>query len=314
MANLGLIKKLREATGCGIADCNKALRECNDSYEDSVTWLRKKGLSKAAKKSGRVTSEGLIGVCIQDVKASIVEVNSETDFVARNDKFQNFVVEIAETALGVGSDVSDDKYIEELKNLTHKGSSKKVSDTLVENISVIGENLNLRRGKTVELKGNGAIVSYLHNSVAAGLGKIGSLVVLESDADKVKLEDLGKKIAMHIAAAKPECLDKESVSQEKIAKEKEILFEQAKKTGKPDNIIEKMMEGKIRKYYDQVVLLEQYFVMDDKKKISAVLKEFEQENGSSVKIKDYVLFVLGEGIEKQESNFAEEVASISGTK
>jgi len=311
MANLQLIKKLRGATGCGIADCNKAIKECGEeSYEDCIAWLRKKGLSKAAKKSGRITSEGLIGIYSKDNKTSIVEVNSETDFVAKNDKFQNFVKEVVKASIDVPSTVFGDEYIEQLKNLDLK-SGQKISELLAENIGVIGENLNLRRGNTIELSSEGKIVSYLHNSVGEGLGKIGVLVALKSSADKTKLEELGKKIAMHIAATKPEFLNIKDVDQAKLDKEREILFEQARVSGKPDDIIEKMMVGRIRKYYEQVVLLEQFFVMDDKKKISAVLEEFAKETGTPIEIQEYSLFILGEGIEKEVNNFAEEVASMS---
>jgi elongation factor Ts len=311
MTNLDLIKKLRETTGCGIADCNKAIKECGEAnYDECVTWLRKKGLAQVAKKSGRVTSEGLIGLYKEGNKASMIELNSETDFVAKNDKFQSLVKTIVKTAINVDSKLSGNEYIEKLKDSNLK-SGQKISDLLAENIGVIGENLNLRRGTTVELQGTGKIVSYLHNAVDSELGKIGVLAVLKSDADETKLQEIGKKIAMHIAAIKPEFLKIEEVSQEKLNKEKEILFEQARQSGKPDDIIEKMMVGKIRKYYEQVVLLEQAFVMDDKKKISDVLKEFEKETGKSVEIQQYALLVLGEGIEKKEENFAEEVAKMS---
>lgn len=311
MANIELIRKLREATGCGLSDCNKSIKECGDkSFDDCVAWLRKKGLSKAAKKSGRVTSEGLIVVYKKDNKASMVEVNSETDFVAKNEAFQTFARKIGEVAINIDAKVSGNEYIEKLKELD-SGSGKKVTDLLAENIGVIGENLNLRRGTTIELEGDGKIVSYIHNSAGEGLGKIGVLVALKSKADGAKLEEVGKKIAMHIAATKPECLKKEDVPQEKLDKEKEILSEQARASGKPENIIEKMMIGRIKKYYQQVVLLEQAFVMDNKKTVANVLEDFAKENGSPIEIQEYALFVLGEGIEKEESNFAEEVASMT---
>ena len=311
MANLQLIKKLREATGCGIADCNKSIKECGeDSYEDCVAWLRKKGLSKAAKKSGRVTSEGLVGIYSEGNKTSIVEVNSETDFVAKNDKFQAIVKEVAKASIKIDASTPKEEYVEKLKDVT-LDSGKKVADFLAENIGVIGENISLRRGKTLEMKEEGKIVSYLHNSVGEGLGKIGVLVALKSTADKTKLEEFGKKLAMHIAATKPEYLKIEEVDQAKLDKEREILSVQAKASGKPENIIEKMMIGRIRKYYEQVVLLEQFFVMDDKKKVSTVLEEFKKENGASIEIQEYAIFVLGEGIEKEANNFAEEVASMS---
>jgi len=307
MANLALIKKLRESTGCGIGDCNKALAECGDDFEKSIDWLRKKGLSSAAKKSSRVTTEGLIGLMVKDNKAVIVEVNSETDFVARNDKFQTFVKNITETSLEVKS---NDNFVEELKALKLKNGTKIVGEELTDNIGVIGENLQLRRGKVLENDG-GIIITYLHNKVSDNLGKIGVLLSIKSDADKEKLQEFGKKIAMHIAAAKPEFLTKDKVDPARLTREREVLAEQTRQSGKPENIIEKMIEGRIRKYYEDVVLLDQFFVMEDKKKVSAVVADFEKEVGTSVELKDYILYVLGEGLEKREDNFAQEVASMT---
>ena len=306
MADLALIKKLREATGCGIADCNKALSACNDNYEEAVDWLRKKGLSSAAKKSSRNATEGLIGISIDGNKASMVEVNSETDFVARNDKFQELVLNCAKATLNIDN---SDSIVDNIKNQTVNG--KKIADEFTDKIASIGENLQLRRAKIAKLNGNGAIVSYIHNQAATNLGKIGVLVVLESNADKNALQELGKQIAMHIAATKPEFLDKTQVPSERLNREKEILVEQAKTSGKPQNIIDKMIEGRIKKFYEEICLLDQNFVMDDKLKIADVLKNFEKTSGSSVKITDYVLFILGEGLEKKENDFAAEVASMT---
>ncbi|MBL6664401.1 MAG: elongation factor Ts [Rickettsiales bacterium] len=301
--SLELIKKLRESTGCGIADCNKALKENDNDFEKSVDWLRKKGLSSAVKKSGRVTSEGAVGVYKEsDTKMSVVEVNSETDFVAKNDKFQDFTKKIAELAAGFGDDV------EALKK-SNFNDSVTVEDELKNQIAVIGENISVRRISTLEVS-KGAVISYIHNVIAPNLGKIAVLVALESDASADSLEEVGKQIAMHIAAAKPESLNIESVDADKLSRETEVLKEQARASGKPENIIEKMIEGRIRKYYEEVVLLEQAFVMDDKKKIKDLVADFSKENGET-KICAYKLFILGEGIEKKEDDFAAEVASMT---
>ena len=308
MANMELIKKLRENTGCGMSDCNKALQESNDDYEKAVEWLRKKGLSSAAKKSARVTAEGLIGIKNNKNIASILEVNSETDFVARNEKFQNFVNDLLEISLSINEKDSY-KFAEVLKSTKSEKSNQLVSEMLTNNIAVIGENLQIRRGRTIT-QNNGLIVSYIHSAISSGLGKIGVVVSLKSEADKEKLENLGKGIAMHIAASKPEFLNEKDVPEDKLNKEKEIARELAKKQGKPDNIIEKMVEGRVRKYYEESVLLNQLYIMDTSKKISDILKEFEKENGKSVEIEEYALFVLGEGIEKKSQDFADEVASI----
>lgn len=303
MADLSLIKKLREATGCGIADCNKALAENGDDFDKSVDWLRKKGLSSATKKSGRVASEGVVAVYVSGSKAAIVEVNSETDFVARNDKFQNLVSAIAKAALGAGDDA------EKLKNSTFPGVSHSVDEEIKNQIGVIGENINLRRIANLAVS-KGVVTSYIHNAVVPGMGKIAVLVALESAASAEKLEELGKQIAMHIAAAKPDALSIDKVDPSKLTRESEILKEQARASGKPENIIEKMIEGRIRKYYEEVVLLEQLFVMDDKMKIKDLVANFAKANGET-KLADFKLFVLGEGIEKKENDFAAEVASMT---
>lgn len=302
MADLALIKKLREMTGCGIADCNKALAACNDNVDESVDWLRKKGLSSAAKKSGRVTAEGVVAIKIEGNKGAIIEVNAETDFVARNDKFQNLVNGLIAQSGNFGSDV------EKFKQSAFNGST--VETEIQNQIGVIGENINLRRIDSVSVN-KGAVVGYIHNAISANLGKIAVLVALESSGDKAKLEELGKQIAMHIAAAKPEALNIEAVSQERLQREIVVLKEQAKASGKPDNIIEKMMEGRIRKYYEEVVLLEQFFVMDDKVKIKDLVANIAKQIGAEIKLTDYKLFILGEGIEKKENDFAAEVAAMT---
>lgn len=304
MADLALIKKLREATGCGIADCNKALAENGDDFEKSVDWLRKKGLSAAVKKGGRVTSEGVVAVEIKGNDAIVLEVNSETDFVARNQKFQDFVKAIASASFGVGAD------IEKLKSKTFPGGSVSIDEELKNQIGVIGENLSVRRVDNLSVK-NGVVVSYIHNAIVPGLGKIAVLVGLESAGDKAKLEEFGKQLAMHIAAAKPDALNIESVDPAKLNREIDVLKEQAKASGKPDDIIEKMMTGRVRKYYEDVVLLEQNFVMDDKVKIKDLVKNFAKEVGSDVTLSGFKLFILGEGIEKKENDFAAEVASMT---
>lgn len=308
MANADLIKKLRENTGCGMADCNKALKENNDDYEKAVEWLRKKGLSSAAKKSSRVTAEGVVGIDNDGKKASILEVNSETDFVARNEKFQDLVKNLLKISLNIKeNDVY--KFAETLKSSKCEKCNEVVSDIVANAVATIGENLQIRRGKTITVD-NGLIVSYVHTAIAPGLGKIGVLVALKSDASQDKLEELGKGIAMHIAATKPEFLTEADVPATKIDSEKEIARELAKKSGKPDNIVEKMVEGRVKKYYEENVLLNQAYIMDGNKKISDLLKDFEKETGKKVEIQEYVFFVLGEGIEKQTTDFADEVASM----
>ncbi len=303
MADLKLIKKLREATGCGISDCNKALAENGDDFDKSVDWLRKKGLSAAVKKGGRVTCEGVVAVASDNNKACVIELNSETDFVARNEKFQNFASALANAALGFGSD------IEKYKAANYADQSHSIDEEIKNQIGVIGENINLRRIANLEVA-KGKVVSYVHNAVAAGMGKIAVLVALESEADTDKVEELGKQIAMHIAATKPESLNVEGLDPEKLNRETEVLKDQARASGKPESIIEKMIEGRIRKYYEEVVLLEQAFVMDDKKKIKDVIADFAKENAATT-IADFKLFVLGEGIEKKEDDFAAEVASMT---
>ena len=306
MSNIQLITKLREATGCGMMKCKEALEATNYDYEAAIDWLRKKGLSTAAKKSERVTTEGLVAININGNTASIVEVNSETDFVAKNERFQNLVDKILATAINVKS---SNNFIEDVKNAEVDG--KKLSEVIADNVAVIGENLQLRRIESMELQGNGEIVSYIHTAAKEGLGKIAVLVALQSNADKELLKELGKKIAMHIAASKPEFLNEAQVPAERLEREKAILMEQSKASGKPQNIIEKMIEGRIKKFYEEICLLDQAFVMDDKMKVADLLTSFKKENGAEVSIQDFRLFVLGEGLEKKSNDFASEVASMT---
>jgi elongation factor Ts len=301
----GLVKALREQSGAGMMDCKKALVECKGISADAVDWLRKKGLSAAAKKSGREAAEGLVAVAVNGNKAAIIELNAETDFVARNEKFQVLARNISKIAL------DNDKDIEQLKSASYPEGSQTVADAIADHIAVIGENMNLRRINHLNVD-NGAIASYMHNAITDGLGKIGVLVALESTGDKSKLLDLGKRIAMHIAAARPESLDTTSVNPEALEREKKIFSDQARSSGKPESIIEKMVEGRVRKYYQEIVLLEQVFVMDNKTPISQVLLEAAKEIGAPITIKGFLRYELGEGIERAEkADFASEVASMS---
>jgi len=300
-----LVKDLRETTGAGMMDCKKALTETNGDMEAAIDWLRTKGLSAAAKKSGRVAAEGLVTVASSGTKAVALEVNAETDFVGRNDKFQAFVLEAANVALASGVDD-----IEALKGQNYTGTGRTVGDELTQLIATVGENMNLRRMTQLSIS-QGAIASYVHNAVAPNLGKIGVLVALESAADESKLAALGKQIAMHIAAARPEALSVADVDASALEREKNILSEQARASGKPEAIIEKMVEGRLRKYYEEVVLLEQIYVVDGETPIKDVVAKAGKELGAPVTLKGFVRYQLGEGIEKTESDFAAEVASMA---
>lgn len=301
MISASLVRDLREKTGAGMMDCKKALLETSGDFGAAVDWLRTKGLAAAAKKADRIAAEGLTAIKTTALAAAIIEVNSETDFVARNEKFQNLVRNIADLAINYPD-------LESLKTaLMQNGAS--VADNIIENIATIGENLSLRRAATLKVE-NGVVASYVHNNVADGLGKISVIVGLESTGDKAKLAALGKQIAMHIAAAKPQSLDASSLDQSMIAKEKEIFIEQSRSSGKPDNIIEKMVEGRIRKFLEEVVLLEQIFVIDGKLKISEVISNAAKELGTPITITGFVRYELGEGIEQEQKNFADEVAAV----
>ena len=293
-----LVKELREKTGVGMMDCKTALKENNGDIEASIDWLRTKGIAKAAKKEGRIASEGLIAVEKIDNIASIIEVNSETDFVAMNEDFQNVVKKLS--VLSTKSNNLEDLLEKELED-----KDIKVKDYITEMIASIGENINLRRIDKISVT-NGVISSYIHNQVTEGMGKIGVLVALESEADNNHLEDLGKKIAMHIAATNPISISIEDMPADLIEREKNILAEEARSSGKPEEIIEKMTEGRLKKYYQESVLLEQIFVVDGESKISDILNSLDKP----VKIVEFVRMGLGEGIEKKSEDFANEVDSL----
>lgn len=302
-----MVKELRETTGAGMLDCKKALVEANGDMEKAVDWLRKKGLASAAKKSSRVAAEGLVAVAVDGNKGAAVEVNSETDFVAKNEIFQEYVEDAAKVALHCNGDVEAMKAFVCPKC----ADSKTFGERLTDMIAKIGENMNLRRAKVISVN-NGVVCSYVHNAVRNGLGKIGVLVALESTADKAKLEELGKHIAMHIAATAPIALNIAGVAPEAVEHEKSIFAEQAKASGKPANIIEKMVEGRIRKFYEEVVLEEQAFIMDPDKKIKDIVADAAKECGTDIKLTDFVFFKLGDGLQKKEEDFAAEVAAQLG--
>ena len=294
-----LVKDLRERTGAGMMDCKKALVDNDGSIEAAIDWLRKKGLSAAAKKSGRVAAEGLVGVASVPAKAAMVEVNSETDFVSRNEAFQNFVMEVAKVVLHVGDDLAV------INAAPFPGTGRTVADELVHLVATIGENMNIRRAKVLSVP-QGAVASYVHQSLKPGLGKIGVLVAVEGDSEMSVLEILGKQVGMHIAATRPEALDTDSVDPAALEREKAVLSDQARASGKPEAIIEKMVEGRIRKYYEEVVLLEQVWVHDGESRVKAVAQK------AGAKLTAFARFQLGEGIEKEVGDFAAEVAATAG--
>ncbi|WP_213981740.1 translation elongation factor Ts [Sphingomonas sp. dw_22] len=297
------VKELRERSGAGMMDCKKALNETNGDMEAAADWLRAKGLAAAAKKSSRTAAEGLVGVAVAGTKGVAVEVNSQTDFVAKNDIFQNFVRDVTSMALEIGDD------IDALKAAPLPGGT--IEEVLTANISTIGENQVLRRAKKVEVA-QGAVIPYVHNAAAQGLGKIGVLVALESDAGVDVLEPLGKQLAMHIAAAFPLALDDSGLDQDVLERERQIATEKAAESGKPAEIIAKMVEGAVKKFAKENALLSQLFVMDGKTPIADVVAKAAKDAGTSIVLKDYVRFQLGEGIEKEESDFAAEVAATAG--
>ena len=297
-----MVKELRETTSAGMLDCKKALTETDGDMEKAVDWLRKKGLASAAKKASRIAAEGLVAVAVEGNKGAVVEVNSETDFVAKNEIFQEYVQDAALVALMSSGEVCNMKTFQCPK--VHKSFEERLTDM----IAKIGENMNLRRAKMIEVS-NGVIAAYVHNAVKPGLGKIGVLVALESNGDKEKLAELGKHIAMHIAASNPLFQDIASVNPAAVEHEKSIFAEQAKASGKPENIIEKMVEGRVRKYYEEVVLEEQAYIMDPDKKVKQVIADAAKELGTDIKLKEYVCFRLGEGLQKKEEDFAAEVAA-----
>lgn len=303
-----LVKELREKSGAGMMDCKKALAENNGDLEAAVDWLRKKGLAAAAKKAGRVAAEGLVGAAASGTSAAVVEINAETDFIARNPHFQAMVIQAAEIA------ASGDYTVETLAKAPFKGEAPTVGEEMVRLIAVIGENMSIRRIQRLSVS-SGVVATYIHNATAPGLGRIGVLVALESTGDVAKLQEFGKKIAMHIAATSPQSLDVGSLDPAALERERAVLVEQARASGRPEDVIQKMVEGRVRKFYEEVVLLEQVFVMDGKTKVADVVEQFAKEIGAPVTLKAFARFALGEGIERQESDFAAEVqaqAKISG--
>ncbi|MDY7097585.1 MAG: translation elongation factor Ts [Pseudomonadota bacterium] len=299
------VKKLREKTGAGMMDAKKALTEAGGDIEAAVDALRAKGLATAQKKSSRTAAEGLVGVAVSGTKGVSVEVNSETDFVAKNDKFQDFVRKTTEVALSLGADD-----VEALKAAGYPDGGT-VADKLTDNVATIGENQQIRRMKTVSVS-SGAVVSYVHNAAAEGLGKIGVLVALESDLGADVLEPFGKQLAMHIASMFPQALNADGLDAEVIERERAIAQEKAAESGKPENVQEKMVEGAIKKFAKENALLSQMFVMDNKTSVEDTVAKFGKDNGGTVTLTDYVRFQLGEGIEVEESDFAAEVAAAVG--
>ncbi|MEJ2121721.1 MAG: translation elongation factor Ts [Alphaproteobacteria bacterium] len=300
-----LVKQLREKTGAGMMDCKKALSETDGDIEGATDWLRTKGLAAAAKKAGRVAAEGLVGVSIEGDTGSVVEVNSETDFVARNDAFQDFVRNVTQLGLAAGGD------LEALKAADYPGSGRSVADELTEMIATIGENMGLRRAASLSAEG-GVLASYTHAAASPGLGKIGVLVALKSSGDADKLAAFGKQLAMHIAATNPQSVAVADLDSAVVEREREVLKEQAIESGKPPEIAEKMVEGRLRKFYEEVVLLEQTFVIDNETKISKAVEAAAADAGAPVEVTGFVRFALGEGIEREESDFASEVAEMTG--
>ncbi|MCX7380256.1 MAG: translation elongation factor Ts [Alphaproteobacteria bacterium] len=294
-----MVKDLRERTGAGISDCKKALVENDGAVEPAIDWLRKKGLAAAAKKSGRAASEGLVGIASMPAKAAMVEVNSETDFVSRNEAFQGFVHAVANVALQVGEN------LDTINAAPFPGTGRTVAEELVHLVATIGENMNLRRARVLSVP-QGAVASYVHQALKPGLGKIGVLVAVEGASEIAALETLGRQVGMHVAATRPDALDTNSVDPAALEREKVVLSEQARASGKPEAIIEKMVEGRIRKYYEEVVLLEQVWVHDGESRVKAVVQK------AGAKLTGFARFHLGEGIEKEVGDFAAEVAATAG--
>ena len=300
-----MVKELRETTSAGMLDCKKALTETNGDMEQAIDWLRKKGLASAAKKASRIAAEGLVAVAVDGNKGAVVEVNSETDFVAKNEIFQEYVEDAAKVAL------MNDGDVEKMKAFGCPKCGKSFGERLTDMIAKIGENMNLRRAQVLTVN-NGIVSAYIHNAAGPNVGKIGVLVALESSADKAKLAELGKHIAMHVAASAPIALTIADVPASNVEHEKSIYAEQARASGKPENIIEKMIEGRVRKYYDEVVLEEQAYIMDPDKKVKQVVADAAKEFGADIKLAGYVCFKLGEGLQKREEDFAAEVAAQLG--
>ena len=300
-----MVKALREKTGAGMMDCKTALGETNGNIEEAVDWLRKKGLSAAAKKADRVAAEGLVAFAVKEGAGALIEVNAETDFVSRNEVFQDFASTLASLVLEHGDD------IDVLKNIAYPGTGRNVEEQLTHNIATIGENMAIRRA--VKVDGADLVVPYMHNSIAGSLGKIGVLISLKSDSPVNELEMLGKQLAMHVAATAPQALSVAELDPTLVEREKRVLTEQANASGRPEEIIGKMVDGRLKKFYQEVVLLEQTFVIDNETKISAVIESRAKELGKQVELTGFHRISLGEGIEKNEADFASEVAATLGS-
>jgi elongation factor Ts len=298
-----MVKELRDQTGAGMMDCKAALSETGGNLQDAVDWLRKKGLSKAAKKAGRVAAEGLIGVAVTPGKGILVEVNSETDFVARNDLFQGLVKMIADVALGVGSDVD--------KILAARAGSINVAEAIADTIAKVGENMTLRRAAELSV-GKGVVASYAHNTVADGLGRIGVIVSLESTGNADELKAFGRMVAMHIASANPQAIDPSGLDASVIEREKSVLADKFRAQGKAANVIEKIVESGLKTFYKEVCLLDQAFIFDDKKSVAQAVKEAEAKAGAPIRIGGFRRFALGEGIDRPSGDFGGEVAALAG--
>jgi elongation factor Ts len=305
MANItaSMVKDLRDKTGAGMMDCKTALTETGGDMEAAIDWLRKKGISKAAKKAGRAAAEGLVGVAVDDGAGVLLEVNAETDFVARNEEFKDFVKSATALALQEGGDLE--------KLLGHPMGGSTVQQTLTELVAKIGENMSVRRAAAITVN-PGVVAAYVHNAASPELGKIGVLVALKSEADKEKLAALARQIAMHVAAASPLAISPEHLAPEVVERERNIQAEIARQSGRPENVIEKMMEGRMRKFYEETVLLQQTFVVDGETQIAKVLEKASKDLGKPVSVEGFVRFQVGEGIEKAESDFADEVKQMAG--
>ena len=297
-----MVKELREKSGAGMMDCKKALAETNGDMEAAIDWLRAKGIAKADKKSGRTAAEGLVGIASEGTKAVLVELNSETDFVARNDAFQDIVRGVAKVALGT------DGTVEAVAAATYPSTGKSVTDTIKDAIATIGENMALRRSVKLEVN-DGVVSTYVHNAAADGLGKLGVLVALQSTGDKAALNAIGRQVAMHIAATNPLAVRAEEVDAAVAEREKNVFIEQARESGKPEAIIEKMVEGRMRKFYEEVALLSQAFVINPDLTVGDAVKAAEKEVGAPIEVVAIARLLLGEGVEKEESDFAAEVAA-----
>ena len=296
-----LVKDLRDKTGAGMMDCKKALIEVAGDVEAAIDWLRKKGLAAAAKKSGRIASEGLVGVASAPGRAAVVEVNAETDFVARNETFQGFVETVAKLALEIGDNLAA------LKAAPFPGSGRTVEEELTHMVATIGENMSLRRAQVLSVE-KGVVAAYVHSALKPGLGKIGVIVAIAGESEVDVLNHLGRQVGMHVAATRPDALDISGVSAESLEREKAVLTEQAKASGRPDAVIAKMVEGRVQKFYEEVALLEQVWVHDGKSRVKAIVKD------ANASITGFARFALGEGIEKPKEDFAAEVAATAGTQ